>query len=86
MANWTVDANEALALSLGMCHFRVPISLTSISLLPHTVRSREDKASLTSREAYEGFHPTFTYPVCLRLFRTFFLSPENSHLLRTVDC
>ncbi|PCH38402.1 acyl-CoA N-acyltransferase [Wolfiporia cocos MD-104 SS10] len=40
---WTVDANEALRLSL--------------------VRAKDDKASLSTREAYEGFHPTFTYPM-----------------------
>ncbi|TBU26051.1 histone acetyltransferase type B catalytic subunit [Dichomitus squalens] len=27
------------------------------------VRAPEDKASLWSREVYEGFHPTFTYPI-----------------------
>ncbi|KAI0948700.1 hypothetical protein AcV7_009372 [Taiwanofungus camphoratus] len=27
------------------------------------VRAKQDRASLTAREAYEGFHPTFTYPV-----------------------
>jgi len=27
------------------------------------VRSQEDKASLSERESYEGFHPTFTYPI-----------------------
>ncbi|KAI0792801.1 histone acetyltransferase type B catalytic subunit [Abortiporus biennis] len=27
------------------------------------VRAKDDKTSLTSREAYEGFHPTFTYPI-----------------------
>ncbi|KAH9915786.1 histone acetyltransferase type B catalytic subunit [Epithele typhae] len=27
------------------------------------VRATDDKASLWSREAYEGFHPTFTYPI-----------------------
>ncbi|KAI9056961.1 histone acetyltransferase type B [Trametes sanguinea] len=27
------------------------------------VRAPEDKASLWAREAYEGFHPTFTYPI-----------------------
>ncbi|KAH9939593.1 histone acetyltransferase type B catalytic subunit [Amylocystis lapponica] len=27
------------------------------------VRAKDDKASLTLREAYEGFHPTFTYPI-----------------------
>lgn len=36
----------------------VPIAHRSV-----TVRAKEDKASLTPREAYEGFHPTFTYPV-----------------------
>ncbi|KAI0956699.1 hypothetical protein AcW1_005314 [Taiwanofungus camphoratus] len=27
------------------------------------VRAKQDRASLTAREAYEGFHPTFTYPI-----------------------
>ncbi|KAL6308026.1 histone acetyltransferase type B catalytic subunit [Sparassis latifolia] len=27
------------------------------------VRAQDDRASLTAREAYEGFHPTFTYPL-----------------------
>ncbi|KAF9821637.1 hypothetical protein IEO21_00483 [Rhodonia placenta] len=27
------------------------------------VRAKDDKAALTAREAYEGFHPTFTYPI-----------------------
>ncbi|OCH85215.1 histone acetyltransferase type B [Obba rivulosa] len=27
------------------------------------VRTPEDKAALSTREAYEGFHPTFTYPI-----------------------
>ncbi|EMD34394.1 hypothetical protein CERSUDRAFT_117259 [Gelatoporia subvermispora B] len=27
------------------------------------VRTPDDKAALSTREAYEGFHPTFTYPI-----------------------
>ncbi|KAH8100254.1 histone acetyltransferase type B [Cristinia sonorae] len=27
------------------------------------VRTKEDRASLTAREVYEGFNPTFTYPI-----------------------
>lgn len=27
------------------------------------VRAKEDKASLTQREAFDNFHPTFTYPI-----------------------
>ncbi|KAI5116562.1 hypothetical protein M0805_001547 [Coniferiporia weirii] len=43
MANWTVDSNQALELSL--------------------VRAPEDKEALSGDENYEGFHPTFTYPI-----------------------
>ena len=59
---WTADANEALSLSLG-AHLLPTLSspLRSPPCLP--VRAPEDKASLWSREVYEGFHPTFTYPV-----------------------
>lgn len=78
---WTVDANEALRLSLGMSLIPppplslslLPLSLTCSALLASylnpsrrttfPVRAKDDTASLTPREAYEGFHPTFTYPV-----------------------
>ncbi|KAI0032357.1 acyl-CoA N-acyltransferase [Vararia minispora EC-137] len=43
MADWTVDSNEALSLSL--------------------VRGAADREMLGENESYEGFHPTFTYPI-----------------------
>lgn len=38
---------------------RLPLTYLTLFL----VRTKEDKASLTAREVYEGFNPTFTYPV-----------------------
>ena len=31
----------------------------------YSVRAKADEESLSPEEAYDGFHPTFTYPVCL---------------------
>ena len=41
----------------------VSVARTTALTRSHPVRAPEDKASLWSREVYEGFHPTFTYPV-----------------------
>jgi histone acetyltransferase 1 len=58
--DWTADANEALTLSLGGS------SCTNLSITNalRVVRAEEDKQVLGGEEAYEEFHPTFTYPVC----------------------
>ncbi|KAJ3552859.1 hypothetical protein NM688_g3931 [Phlebia brevispora] len=55
------DSNEALTLSLGT---NLPARYASTR--PDdlfTVRAEEDKQVLTSMEDYEGFHPSFTYPI-----------------------
>ena len=64
-SDWSTDANEAFRLSLG------ELPATSLSTYsPRAVRAQDDRASLTAREAYEGFHPTFTYPVSLSSIAT----------------
>lgn len=70
---WTADANEALSLSLGLSS--LPTSRPCRAhACGHAVRAPEDKASLWSREVYEGFHPTYTYPVRLSLPFSMFAS------------
>ena len=73
---WTVDANETIRLSLG-AYLPSPLYINASPSLTDTrpthqpilcsrhsaVRAADDKAGLTSNECYEGFHPTFTYPV-----------------------
>ncbi len=74
---WTADANEALSLSLGA--YLPPRRLhRRAHRCASPVRAPEDKASLWSREVYEGFHPTFTYPVS---HSPFFFSPRHEPLL-----
>ena len=60
---WTADANEALSLSLGTPSARLFARTDSRECSSDAVRAPEDKASLWSREVYEEFRPTFTYPV-----------------------
>lgn len=66
MSDWTCDANEALTVSLGtLANWKTSMTMWLISFVnvKNQVRARKDKDVLAREESYEGFNPTFTYPV-----------------------
>ncbi|EMD39536.1 hypothetical protein CERSUDRAFT_150068 [Gelatoporia subvermispora B] len=59
---------ELLIPSGSCCLCGIPLQRSITRTADHLdplVRTPDDKAALSTREAYEGFHPTFTYPICI---------------------